>query len=285
MRIIVIYGPTASGKSALALQMAAENSGVIINADSMQIYDALPVLTARPSQEDLTQAPHLLYGTLDPAERCSAARWRALAIAEIGRALDSGRIPIVVGGTGFYLKALLEGLSPIPEVPPEIREKATALQAECGNPGFHAELSKRDPAMAARLHPNDTQRLIRAWEVLEATGQSLAEWQALPAEGPPAEWQFEKHFVNPDRAALYERCDQRFETMLSRGALDEVAALGKAIDVGEVPEDAAITHALGFSALRACLRGECTLEDAAARAKQETRNYAKRQVSWLNNQI
>ncbi|MCB9990552.1 MAG: tRNA (adenosine(37)-N6)-dimethylallyltransferase MiaA [Rhodospirillales bacterium] len=283
--IHVIYGPTASGKTALALELAARHDGIIINADSMQIYDSLHVLTAQPSQQEQAQAPHRLYAHMAPQEKCSAASWRELAAAEIEQALANDKTPIIVGGTGFYLKALIEGLSPIPDVPPDVRADAMALQAAHGNPAFHAALAERDPDMAARLNPNDTQRLVRAWEVLTATGKSLAYWQSLPAEGPPEHWQFEKHFVNPEREILYDRCNARFDMMLDHGILDEVKTLDAQITNGTVRADAAITHALGFHPLRDYLHGACTLEDAIDLAKQETRNYAKRQVSWLKNQI
>ncbi len=259
-------------------------NGVIINADSMQVYDALHVLTAQPPADEQAQAPHRLYATLQPGDRCSAPRWRELAMAEIETALENGQTPIIVGGTGFYIKTLMEGLSPIPDVPPEIRAQTMALQKETGNPAFHALLAEKDPVMAGRLNPNDTQRLIRAYEVMQATGKSLAHWQSLPPVGPPAHWRFEKKYVNPDRDTLYARCNARFDQMVETGILDEVAALDALIGNGTVPEKAPITHALGFHPLRTHLHGNMSLDDAIERAKQETRNYAKRQVTWLNNQ-
>ena len=179
----------------------------------------------------------------------------------------------------------MEGPAPIPEVPPETREQAMARQAELGNPAVHTALSGRDPDMAARLNPNDTQRLVRAWEVLIATGKSLAYWQSLPAEGPPKHWRFETRFVNPYRNILYERCNARFDQMLETGILEEIRALDALITSGAVSPDAAITHALGFHPLRDYLYKQRSLEDAVEQAKQETRNYAKRQLSWLRNQI
>lgn len=283
--IYIIYGPTASGKSAQALEMAARTNGVIINADSMQVYDALHFLTAQPSRAEQDQVPHKLYAVLGPAQRCSAALWRGMAMAEIEKALASGRTPIVVGGTGFYIKALLQGLSPIPDVPEEVRMAAEKKQQALGNPAFHAELEKRDSVMAAKLNPNDTQRLIRAWEILKATGKSLAYWQSLPPEGPPADWRFERRFVNPPRETLYRRCDTRFDQMLQSGILDEVKAFGDLIACGDVPEDAAITNALGFKPLCDHLRGGLPVEEAVAQAKQDTRNYAKRQITWFRNQM
>ncbi len=284
-KVFLIYGPTAGGKSARALELAAARDGVIINADSMQLYDALHVLTAQPSKAEQEQAPHRLYAALSPAEKSSAAGWRAQAVAEIESAFASGQTPIIVGGTGFYIKTLAEGLSPIPAVPDDIRQEAAALQGQLGNPGFHEALAAKDPVMAARLHPNDTQRLIRAWEVLAATGRSLADWQAIPPQGPPAQWRFAHHFINPERAVLYERCNRRFDIMLTNGILDEVEQLATLIETGAVPADAPITHALGFHPLRAYLKGEISRDEAAEQAKTETRQYAKRQVTWFKNQL
>ena len=284
--VVIIYAPTASGKSALALKIAKEKNGVIINADSMQLYDVMHMLTAHPSAEEQAQAPHRLYGVLKPQEECSAQMWREMATEEINKAHANGQLPIVIGGTGFYLKALTEGLSPVPEVPPEIRAKIIALQKELGNPAFHADFATKDKVMTDRLHPNDTQRLIRAYEVFEATGKSLAEWQKLPTSGPPDDsWEFEYHFIDMPRDELYTRCEARFDIMIENGALDEVRHLTALIDDGIVPETALVTHALGFHPLRAYLRDEMSWEDAVDKSKQETRNYAKRQLTWLRNQI
>lgn len=283
--VIIIAGPTASGKSARAIEIAQKQDGVIINADSMQIYDALPLLTAQPDADDANRAPHALYAALHPKENCSAQSWRAMALKEIEAARKSGKTPVVTGGTGFYIKALTQGLSPIPDVPAEIRTRMAARQMELGNPAFHAELEKLDPEMAARLNPNDRQRLIRAREVLEATGKSLSWWQSLPPVTDEAGYHFEIELIMPERADLYNRCDARFEAMMARGALDEAAAFCKRLDDGTVPQDAAITHALGFRPLRRYLRGEIERDEAVTLAKAETRQYAKRQVTWFRHQI
>ncbi len=283
--ILVIAGPTAGGKSARATTVAAERNGVIINADSLQVYDALPVLTAQPSAEDKAMAPHRLYGMLGARDSCSAAQWRLLAMREIDAAHAGGQLPILCGGTGFYLKALMHGLSPLPDVPPAVRAQTIARQKELGNPAFHAELAKRDPVMGAKLNPNDTQRLVRAREVLEATGKSLAEWQALPPEGPPAHYRFTLELISPERDVLYARCNARFDAMLKAGAVEEVDALDRRILAGEVPADAPVTHALGFRPLQAARRGKITMEEAAERARAETRQYAKRQVTWFRHQL
>lgn len=281
----VIGGPTASGKSALALELAAEKDGVILNADSMQVYDALPILTAQPSKEDKAKAPHNLYGSLHPDETCSAGNWSEIVQPLIAQILEEGKAPIVVGGSGLYLKALIEGLSPMPDIPEEIRQQAVALQKELGNPAFHAQLEKRDPVMAARFHPYHTARLVRAWEVLEATGKSLAEWQEIPRAGPPDEWEFDITLVLPERELLRKRCDERFIWMLENGAVEEAEAFMAHLDKGEVKENAAIVKALGFRPLRDWISGEASKEDTIEKASAQTRQYAKRQTTWFQNQV
>ena len=285
MDIHLIYGPTASGKSSLALSLAEQNDGVVINADSMQIYDALHILTAHPSEQEQAQCPHKLYGALSPDESCSAARWKDMASAQISETLAAGKTPLIVGGTGFYFKSLIEGLSPIPDVPSEIRDQVMSIQEEMGNPDFYHALSKKDPSIADKLNPNDTQRLIRAWEVLEHSGKSITYWQSLPSEGPPADWNFIHHFVNPPRDELYERCNARFDLMMEMGAIDEVKSLSKRIDEGELSADSLITKALGYEPIRAFLSQEMSLEEAKEQSKRDTRHYAKRQLTWFNNQF
>lgn len=283
--VYVIGGPTASGKSAHALALAAEHDGVIINADSMQVYDGLPMLTAQPSAEDYAQTPHLLYGALHPNEDCSAGNWREMVLPLIHETLEKGKAPIIVGGSGLYLKALIEGLSPIIDIPPEIRDAAGALQQKLGNPAFHQELAKRDPVMAERLEPMNTARLVRAWEVLEATGKSLAEWQSQPRVTAPDNWEFHVTLVMPAREILYARCNKRFEWMLENGALEELAEFNQRIEKGEVRPNALLNHALGAEPLTAYLNGTMSKLDAITRAQGETRRYAKRQVTWFRNQI
>ena len=287
--IPVIAGPTASGKSALALERATRDNGVVINADSMQLYDAIPLLTACPDDGEMAQAPHRLYRALSPGDDCSAARWADMALAEIETALAHNQTPIIIGGTGLYLRALMQGLSPIPNSPPEVRQRGIARQRELGNPAFHAELALRDPEMAARLHPQDTQRLVRAWEVIEGTGRSLAYWQTLPPVPPVLPdgraLQFDVTIFDLPRAVLHERCDRRFLAMIDRGALTEVDALAAQIDAGHVAATAAITNVLGFNALRDYRRGLITLPDAITRAQAQTRQYLKRQCTWLRHQI
>jgi tRNA dimethylallyltransferase len=280
-RIDIIAGPTASGKSALALSRACAENGVIINADSMQIYDALPILTARPTAEDMRVAPHFLYAALSPDEPCNAQSWRDMAAPVIETALQKGHRPIVVGGTGLYINALLHGLSPMPVIPESIRADAMKLQQKSGNPGFHACLHALDPVMASRLHPNDTQRLIRAYEVVKATGKSLADWQNAPREAPPPSWQFHVTLVLPERGLLYDRCNKRFDQMIEDHGLGEVAHFHALNPSGDLP----VANALGYKDLTRYLDGTVTLDEAIIQAKAQTRHYAKRQVTWFRHQI
>jgi len=277
---IVIAGPTASGKSGLALAVAKEFGGWVINSDSMQIYDVMRVLTARPSLEDEETLPHHLYGILPPSEICSAARWRDMAAAEIQNAWHAGAIPIVVGGTGLYLRALTEGLSPIPTIPANIREQARTMLNTLGNETFHEMLSHRDPEMAKRLDPGNSQRLSRAWEVIEATGRSLADWQKEPSEGAVvAHWL--TLALDPPRDSLNASCDGRFRQMMDRGALEEAQAMASL----NLSPDCPATKALGLPDLIAHLSGSLTLEDAIQRGCQSTKAYAKRQGTWFRHQI
>lgn len=276
--VLIIGGPTASGKSGLAVTVAEEADGVVINADSLQVYAGLPLLTAQPPDEDKAKVPHALYGTLDPStEMCSAGRWRDMALEEIEKAQAAGKLPVIVGGTGLYIKALTEGLSPMPEVAPEYREEAAAMQRRLGNPAFHEELKKRDPETAAKLDPMNTQRNVRAWEVLIGTGRPLAQWQSEPLEPPPAHLRFITAVLAPEREALYDACERRFDMMMKSGALDEAAAF-------PYPESP-LSAALGFKELRAHIAGTMSLDAAIVGGKQATRNYAKRQTTWFRNQV
>lgn len=277
---IVIAGPTASGKSGLALAMAQTFGGWVINADSMQVYNTLRILTARPTAHDEGLAPHRLYGILSPREICSAARWRDLAALEIQAAWDAKALPIIVGGTGLYLRALTEGLFPIPEIPAAIRENARTLLAEIGNLAFHQMLVERDPEMAARLDRGNSQRLSRAWEVLEATGQSLAQWQRQPNQGAvTANWL--TIVLDPPRDIQAKACDQRFRQMIAQGALDEAQNMADL----QLPADCPATRALGLSNLIDHLNGKITLDQAIQAGSQATRAYAKRQSTWFRHQI
>lgn len=283
--IYIIAGPTASGKSAHAMALAEKQDSVIINADSMQIYDGLPTLTAQPSTKEKATQAHALYGALHPNDGCSAGNWREMVEPLIADVLSEDKTPIIVGGSGLYINALIKGLSPIIDIPQDIRQAASDKQKELGNPAFHAELAKRDPVMAERLDEFNTARLVRAWEVLDATGKSLAEWQAMPRIAPPEDWSFNITLVMPERETLYNRCNQRFEWMLENGALEELEAFNKAIDKGEVSPKALLNNALGVKPLRAYLNGEISKNEAIEKGQSETRKYAKRQVTWFRHQI
>ncbi len=277
---LIVGGPTASGKTALALDAAAEFGGTVINADSQQLYEGLRILTARPTPAQEAGVPHRLYGVVQDDQVCSAGLWRDMALDACQDAWRDGRLPILVGGTGLYLKALIEGLAPVPPVPDAVRAAARALFAELGNAAFHAALSARDPLMGARLAPGNSQRLVRAWEVLEATGRSLALWQA---EEPVGRFpgRLRTIVVMPARDDLYAACDRRFLRMLEQGAVAEVEALrARRLDPG-LP----VMKALGVPQLSAWLDGRLSKEAAVTAAQQATRNYAKRQQTWFRHQI
>ncbi len=278
---ILIAGPTASGKSAVALGLAEHLGGTIVNADAMQVYRELRILTARPDTEDERRAPHRLYGHVPGREAYSAARYAGEARAAIEAAQASGRVPIVVGGTGLYFKALTHGLSPIPPVPEEIRARWRSRASAEGASVLHAILRERDPEMAARLRPSDPQRLVRALEVLEATGVSLARWQETPGEPviPGAEGR--AFVVARERQDVRQRCDARFEAMMAAGAVDEVRAL---LELGLDPA-LPVMRALGVGPLAAAIEGRLTLAEATDKAKAETRQYVKRQVTWLSRNM
>ena len=282
-RAILIAGPTASGKSALALRLAdrlaAFGGATIVNADSMQVYRDLRVLTARPAPDEQARHPHRLYGVTGAEEASSAMRWRAQALAALDEIWAAGRWPLVVGGTGLYFRALLAGLSPIPDIPDAVRAAARARHAGMGNAAFHAELAARDPEGASRLRPGDSQRVIRAWEVIEATGRPLASWQSEPGEGLGAETL--RFVLLPDRAVLKARIDARFTAMVGGGALEEVSALlARNLD-----PDLPALRAVGFRELAAHIRGEADLAATVAAGQVATRQLAKRQGTWMRNQM
>lgn len=280
MPLIVVAGPTASGKSALAIAIAEAFDGEVINADSMQVYRELEILTARPGAGDLGRVPHRLYGFRSLADPCSAVAWRDLAVATISQVHAAGRLPVLCGGTGFYIRALLEGIAAVPEIPEAARVSAREAHAALGGARFRARLAEKDPVVAARLADGDSQRLIRAWEVIEATGRSLADWQA-DDQGTKTGFETFSVVLMPERSELYAACDGRFGEMVRRGALEEarrVAALG--IDPA-LPG----MKALGLPELMSHAREEITLEEAIERARQATRRYAKRQMTWFRHQI
>ena len=280
-RAILIAGPTASGKSALALRLAQEAGGSIINADSMQVYRELRILTARLSVEDEARVPHLLYGHVPAAEAYSAGRYAREAAAAIAEVRRAGRRPVIVGGTGLYFRALLQGLSPIPEVPADVRAHWRTEAQRLAPEALHASLTARDPEMAARLRPTDPQRVTRALEVLEGTGRSLAYWQDQPGEPVLAERDTIRLVVMPDREELYRRCDTRFGQMMAQGAMDEVGILARLNLEPGLPA----MRALGVAPLLQLLAGELTKQAAIETASAETRQYAKRQLTWLKSNM
>jgi tRNA dimethylallyltransferase len=278
---VLIAGPTASGKSALALRLAERIGGAVINADSMQVYGDLAVITARPTAAEQARAPHLLYGHVDAAVNYSVGQF----VTDAGRALAevrrSQKVAIFAGGTGLYFKALTAGLAAVPPIPADIRAGVRARLAQNGAAALHAELQRRDPLSAARLNPNDRTRVARALEVIAATGRSLTDWQqeGLPALIDPA--RAVRIFIAPDRAALYGRIDARFATMLAAGALDEVRRLA----ARQLDPLLPAMKAHGVPWLIRHLAGEISLVAAADKARQDTRNYAKRQFTWFRHQL
>ncbi len=280
-RAILIAGPTASGKSGLALRLAEELGGVVINADSMQVYRELAILTARPPPSELARASHALYGFVSGAEPYSAGRYAADAAHAIDEARSRGRIPIIVGGTGLYFKVLLEGLSPVPAADPAVRAYWRAQAATRPATELHAILAQRDPVTAARLMPTDPQRIVRALEVLESTGRSLADWQREPGKPVLAESETVRLLAWPERTLLAEAIDARFDAMMKAGALREVRSLLSLGLSTELP----IMRALGVAPLAAHVAGRQSLDAAVEAAKAETRQYAKRQLTWLKRNM
>ena len=278
--VLVVAGPTASGKSALALRLAEALDGVVINADSMQVYRDLRILSARPSPADEARAPHRLYGVLDAAERGSVAGWREAALAEIAAARAGGRTAVLCGGTGLYLRAMLEGIAEIPPVPAAVAEAAAARYARLGGETFRDELRALDPAAADRLFPGDGQRLQRAWAVATATGRALSAWQAdVPAR--PAGLAFRRVLLFPPRPASAEAVERRFRAMVAAGAVEEVARLAERRLDPALPA----MKAIGVPELLAHLQGRATLEQATRDAVVATRRYAKRQRTWFRHQF
>ncbi|WP_416407102.1 tRNA (adenosine(37)-N6)-dimethylallyltransferase MiaA [Agrobacterium rosae] len=278
---ILITGPTASGKSALALRLAREKNGVVINADSMQVYDTLRVLTARPSSEEMEDVPHHLYGHVAASTLYSTGEWLRDITTLLEKLRDEGRFPVIVGGTGLYFKALTGGLSDMPSIPAQIRESYRTRLLEDGPVGLHEELSNRDPQIASSLRPTDGQRIVRALEILEATGQSIRTFQ--DASGPviidPARAQ--KFVVLPERAVLHDRINRRFAGMMQSGAVEEVQAL-LALDLSP---DATAMKAIGVSQIAEMLAGRMTEAEVIEKAAAATRQYAKRQMTWFRNQM
>ena len=280
-RPILIAGPTASGKSELAMTLAERHGGIVINADSMQVYRELAILTARPDAADEARIPHALYGHVPAREAYSVGRW----LEDVRRALDQaraeGRRPIIVGGTGLYFRALLEGLSPVPAIPEDIRAHWRSEAARLGAAGLHAVLAAKDAEMALRLQPSDLQRITRALEVLEATAVSLAVWQTRAGTPLLNAEETERLLVQRDRQKLFARCDARFDGMLAAGGLQEARRL---LTLDLDPSLPAM-RAVGVRPLLLMLSGQLDEADAIARGKQDTRHYVRRQLTWMNRHM
>lgn len=279
-RCWIIAGPTASGKSAFAVELAKRHNGVIINADSMQIYREIPVISAQPSEEERQDIPHLMYGFHPITGHYSAADWASAALQTIESVLAQGKNPILVGGSGMYIKALTEGFSPMPIVTAAVRKHVSDLYDMLGPSGFHSALQKIDPALAARLHPTDRQRCIRGREVYEETGTPLSEWQNQPKNNPSPHLNFTTLLLTPDREWLYERINRRFKIMAENGALDEAA------HANTINLDFNLTgaRAVGLQALRDHLDHRLTMDEAIELGQTQSRQYAKRQYTWFRGQ-
>ncbi len=280
-QVALIAGPTASGKSDLAVELAlslekAGKPAVIINSDSAQVYGDLHILSARPTRSEMRGVPHRLFGAWDGANACSAADWADAAKREIENAQLAGAVPILVGGTGLYIRTLLDGIAPVPAIDDDIREHVRALDRE----DLAAAVQDEDPHAAQLLNPKDTQRLARALEVVRSTGTPLHEWQRQKVGGIADAITLAPVVLLPDREWLYERCDRRFGMMMENGAIEEVEKL---LARG-LPEDLPVMRAIGVSQIADYLRGELLWEEAIVRGQQVTRNYAKRQYTWLRNQ-
>jgi tRNA dimethylallyltransferase len=274
--VALIAGPTASGKSALALALAESTGGVIINADSAQIYRDLPILSAAPTQEDRRRADHRLYAIRDGAQPCSAADWAQLAKAEIADVHGSGRLPILVGGTGLYLRTLLDGIAPVPPIELSVRERVRAKTVEENR----SELERLDPAAAARLNAGDTARIARALEIVLSTGRTLAEWQSRREGGIGKQITLRPLVLLPPREWLYARCNARFEGMVEAGAVEEV----KALLARNLDYSLPVMRAIGVGEIAAFLGGEICREELTRCGQKATRNYAKRQYTWFAHQ-
>jgi tRNA dimethylallyltransferase len=272
---LLIAGPTASGKSARALALAEERGGVIINADALQVYAGLRILSARPTAAEEARAPHRLYGHVAAEQPYSVAAWAAEAQREMTAAWEQGLIPIITGGTGLYFRALEKGLAPVPPIPEDVRSLWRGFTGD-----LHAELRARDPEMAQRLAAGDRQRITRALEVVDGTGRSLLDWQREGQEQAALEGvSVERIFIDVPREELYARADTRFALMIEQGALDEARTL---MDRDPMLP---VMKAIGLPELIAHLKGEMTLEEAVAKAKTATRQYIKRQLTWWRGQM
>lgn len=279
--VVIIAGPTASGKTGLALKVAEQFKGEVVNADSMQVYQELSVLTARPGADETARVPHHLFGCMSAAERCSAGKWLTMAQSAIKDIHQRGALPVVTGGTGLYLKALTQGLASVPQVPPEMIASITAHLEDIGGDAFKAELAAVDSETAARLPASDRQRLIRAAAVFAATGRTLTSWQQEQPEAPGYDARYLNIVLMPPREDMYAAIDARFDEMMSAGAMAEAEAFAKLGLPGDLPA----SRAVGVSELLRVIKGEWALEFAIEKAKTASRHLAKRQITWFKRQI
>lgn len=280
--VIIVAGPTASGKSTFALEEAAKHQGVIVNADSLQLYQGLPLLTAQPLPDDFKKVLHLLYGIFSPkAEKTSASAWQKLAVNAIEDIFQQQKMPWIVGGTGFYLKALLVGLSPMPSISEETKQAFKAKTEAKSTPLLFDDLKRDDAIMAGRLSPQDRQRILRALIVREATGKSLAFWQSQPRQKLP--YRFETIYLNPPRNVLHQRIEARFQTMLQQGMIEEVEAFLKTEREGALSSP--LAAAVGFLQIADFLQGKLSAKEAFEKVIFATRQYAKRQETWFRHQF
>ncbi|WP_037463068.1 tRNA (adenosine(37)-N6)-dimethylallyltransferase MiaA [Sphingobium herbicidovorans] len=275
-RVALIAGPTASGKSGLAVSLAQAANGVVINADASQVYADLQILSARPDAREMAAAPHRLFGHIDGAQACTAARWAADARIEINRAHAEGQLPILVGGTGLYLRTLLDGIAPVPDIEADVRAAVRAMPVA----DAHAALSREDPEAAARLAPADTTRVARALEVVRSTGKPLTYWQQHKSGGIADSIRLSPLILLPPRDWLIARCDRRFEQMVDSGAVQEVEGLLARALSPELP----VMRAIGVPEIAGWLRGEIDRETMLDRGRIATRQYAKRQYTWFSRQ-
>ncbi len=280
MKAVIICGPTGAGKSSLALNLAEKFEGVIINADSVQIYREIKILSGRPTSDDYRKAPHRLYGIMSIFKPCTLGIWRKMALETIKECELSGRLPIICGGTGLYIKFLLNELSAIPEISPSIKLEAREKLKELGNENFRELLSKNDPASASRIKSGDTNRLLRAWEVFTATTKPLSYWHKKSRKAG-SQHKFFKVCLMPERKALYSICDQRFLEFVEQGAVEEARAFDFITASPELPA----SKTLGLLELIKYAKGELELSDAVEQAQRTTRRYAKRQLTWFRHQL
>ncbi len=283
-KIIIVCGATASGKSSYAMKRAEDAGGIIINADSQQLYKDFPILTARPSRQDEARIPHRLYGILSTHETSSAALWLKHAHMEIDWALSAGKTPVVTGGTGLYIHVLMHGIANIPDIPPEIRAQSAADLSAMGGKGFHERLSAVDKESAAKIRPSDPQRLIRAYAVWLGTGKPLSWWQAQKQQSAYHPEVFDVHYIDIPRDELYARINARTVSMLKNGAIDEVREFLKAQN-GLLQAQAASLKIIGLNEIIQYISGTLSLDEACAQIQQSTRNYAKRQLTWFRHRL